>query len=438
MRIFPIITAALVCVALYFLILDRQTLLDFAARFGAQDTTQQTPAAAPDAATTAIATPADATEGDAAVVGRIHVVARRSVAQVTENAVVLRGRTEALRQVVVAAETSGRIVSEPLRAGADVAEGQLLCEIDPGTRLSALAEAEARLLEAQARLPEAQAQLPLARARQAEAEASLNAARIDGNAAARLSESGFASETRAAGAVAAVSSAEAAVSSAAAGVEAAQAAIQSAQSGILAAEAAVTRAQDELTRLAIHAPFAGLLESDTAELGSLMQPGTPCATIIQLDPIKLVGFVPEANVDRIALGAEAGARLASGRQVTGQVTFLSRSADPQTRTFRVEITVPNADQAIRDGQTADILIRTEGTSAHLLPASAMTLSDAGELGVRIVEDGIVAFVPVRMIRDTATGVWLTGLDEVADVITVGQEFVTEGTPVRVTFEELSQ
>ncbi len=200
----------------------------------------------------------------------------------------------------------------------------------------------------------------------------------------------------------------------------------------------MTRAEDELTRLAIHAPFAGLLESDTAELGSLMQPGAPCATIIQLDPIKLVGFVPEANVDRISLGAEAGARLASGRQVTGQVTFLSRSADPQTRTFRVEITVPNADQTIRDGQTADILIRTEGTSAHLLPASAMTLSDAGALGVRVVVDGIVEFVPVRMIRDTATGVWLTGLDEVADVITVGQEFVTEGTPVRVTFEELSQ
>jgi len=120
-----------------------------------------------------------------------------------------------------------------------------------------------------------------------------------------------------------------------ASVEAAQAAIQSAQSGILAAEAAVTRAEEELTRLQIHAPFAGLLESDSAELGSLMHPGTPCATIIQLDPIKLVGFVPEAQIDRVTVGATAGARLASGREVTGDVSFLSRSADPQTRTFRV-------------------------------------------------------------------------------------------------------
>lgn len=432
MRIFPIITAALVCVALYFLILDRDALLGFAARFGGAETEDGS------SAQEAPQTPEIAIAPEAPDDNAVPVVVRRSSAQVTGNAVVLRGRTEAMRQVVVSAETSGRIVSVPLRAGAEVATGQLLCEIDPGTRLSALAEAEARLLEAQARLPEAQAGLPVARARQAEAEAALTAARIDGNAASRLNESGYGSETRAASAAAGVSAAEAAVQSAAASVEAAQAAIQSAQSGILAAEAAVTRAEEELTRLQIHAPFGGLLESDSAELGSLMQPGTPCATIIQLDPIKLVGFVPEAQVDRVIVGATAGARLASGREVTGQVSFLSRSADPQTRTFRVEITVDNADQSIRDGQTADIAIQTEGTSAHLLPASAMTLSDDGTLGLRVVIDGIVRFAPVRMIRDTANGVWLAGLPEVADVITVGQEFVTDGTPVRVTYEELTQ
>jgi multidrug efflux system membrane fusion protein len=200
----------------------------------------------------------------------------------------------------------------------------------------------------------------------------------------------------------------------------------------------VTRAEEEIARLRITAPFAGYLETDTAEIGTLMQPGAPCATVIQLDPIKLVGFVPEAQVDRVTLGAEAGARLASGSQVRGEVTFVSRSADEATRTFRVEITVPNPDVLIRDGQTADILIRSEGTPAHLLPASAMTLNDDGTLGVRIVEDGIVRFVPVRMIRDTANGVWLSGLPEVAGVITVGQEFVTDGVPVRVTYEELTQ
>jgi multidrug efflux system membrane fusion protein len=68
----------------------------------------------------------------------------------------------------------------------------------------------------------------------------------------------------------------------------------------------------------------------------------------------------------------------------------------------------------------------------------MTLNDGGQLGVRIVEEGVARFVPVRMIRDTANGVWLSGLPETADVITVGQEFVTDGVPVRVTYEELTQ
>ena len=432
MRIFPIITALLVCIAIYGLVMERERMVDFAQSFRAQGDAEQpleevTPAVAE--------APADPAPAD----GTVSVVVRRSEATEVDSAVLLRGRTEAARQVEVRAETAGLIVSDPIRAGAFVEEGQLLCEIAPGTREAGLAEAEARLLEAQARLPEAQAQLPVARARQAEAEAALAAAQIDANAASRLSESGFGSETRAASANAAVSAAEAAVEAAAAGVEAAQAAIQSAQSGIRAAEAGVLAAEQEIERLQIFAPFEGFLESDTAEIGALMQPGALCATVIQLDPIKLVGFVPEAEVDRIAVGAPAGARLATGQEVQGTVTFLSRSADPQTRTFRVEIAVDNAGLTIRDGQTADILIMAPGQMAHLVPSSALTLNDEGILGLRIVdEDNIARFAPVTYLRDTIDGVLLAGLPDQADIIVVGQEFVTDGTPVRPHYQEPAQ
>ncbi|MEJ6394899.1 efflux RND transporter periplasmic adaptor subunit [Gymnodinialimonas sp. 2305UL16-5] len=427
MKLFPIVTAILVCVALYFVVLDRATLLGFAGRFVPEPNNAPTQLAELPADTEAV-------EDD----GRMNVIVRRSEAQVTENAVLLRGRTEALRLVDVAAETSGRVISTPIRAGAFVSEGQVMCEIDPGTSQTELEEAQARLAEAEARVPEARARLPEARAMLAQARAQLESAQIDGNAAARLNESGFASETRAASAAAATAAAEAGVESAAATVQGAEAGVQSALASVRSAEAQVTRAENAIEDLTIVAPFSGLLETDTAELGALLQPGTICATIIQLDPIKLVGFVPEAQVDRISLGATAGAQLASGREVQGEVTFVSRSADPQTRTFRVEITVPNVDLTIRDGQTADILIQTEGTPAHLLPSSAMTLSDDGQLGVRIVVDGVVEFAPVTMMRDTARGVWLSGLPQTADVITVGQEFVTAGVEVRTTLEELTQ
>ncbi|MEL6532051.1 MAG: efflux RND transporter periplasmic adaptor subunit [Pseudomonadota bacterium] len=421
MRILSVIVAILVCVAIYFVVLDRDRLLAFAARFQPDAPAETAQMGDAEAASEADATEAMAeTEDD----GLVHVLVVASRASTVSDEILLRGRTEAARQVTASAETSGRVVSEPIRAGAFVEEGAVMCRIDPGTRQAALAEARANLATAEARLPEAIA-------RQDEAEAALTAAQIDANAASRLSESGFASETRAATTAASLRAAEAAIRSAAAGVEAAS-------SGIESAEAGVTRAEEEISRLEIVAPFAGLLETDTAEIGSLLQPGVPCATIIELDPMKLVGFVPESQVDRLELGRGARAVLSSGREITGDVTFLSRSADPQTRTFRVEVTVDNADLSIRDGQTADIFLATAGEPAHLLPGSAMTLNDDGQLGMRIVEDGIVAFVPIRVLRDTQNGVVVTGLPEEADVIVVGQEFVTQGVPVRVSYQELTQ
>ncbi|WP_208351808.1 efflux RND transporter periplasmic adaptor subunit [Pseudaestuariivita rosea] len=358
MRLFPILTALLVSGFLYLMVFERDALMAFAA--GAAETMDT------------------AADTESAGIKPVSVMALRSNAQSIDNAVILRGQTEAWREVVVRAETSGLVVSDPLRKGSRVNAGDLLCQIDPGTREAQLTEAEARLQEA----------------------------RINDNAASQLSEGGFASQTRVASTTAAVQ----------------------------AAEAGVKAARTEIDRLAIHAPFAGLLESDTAEIGSLLQPGDQCATVIQLDPIKLVGFVPEVDVDRITVGARAAARLTSGRDVTGDVVFVARSADELTRTFEVEIAVQNNDLAIRDGQTVEILIASDGLNAHLLPGSALTLDDNGTLGVRVIDDQSKAsFAPVTFIRDSIEGVWVDGLPQTVEVIVVGQEYVTDGVPVTPTY-----
>lgn len=448
MKITPFITAILVMALLFVIVLKRDALYEFAG--------VSTEAVAED-------DPVDESNEDADQ-ALIKVVVMRSSAQSLDNAVVLRGRTEAARQVEVRAETSGLVISEPLRKGTEVVEGDLLCRLNPGTRQAALAEAQGRLAEAQARLPEAEARVPEAEARRAEAISRiaesegrvaealsrLSEAQINQNAAEQLSQDGFASESRVANADASLESARAGVTSGEAAVEGAragvvgaeasirgaQAAIEAARAGISSAAAGVAAAERELDRLALTAPFSGLLETDTAELGALLQPGMPCATIIQLDPIKLVGFAPEADVGKITVGAMAGARLASGAEVIGQVTFLSRSADQTTRTFRVEVTVPNADKSIRDGQTADILVAAEGRSAHLLPQSSLTLNDNGELGVRLLSEGNVnVFAPITLLRDTIDGVWVSGLAETIEVIVVGQEYILDGIAVEPTYRE---
>lgn len=359
MRFVSGLTALVVAVALYLLVMERDRIMP--ARTLAEDP-----------APTAQATP-QAASG-------VPVLVRVVQAQAVDNAVLLRGRTEAARSVEVRAETTARVISEPLRRGAFVNAGEVLCRLDPGTRAESLAEAEARL-----------------------AEADLGARNAD-----QLTTGGFATETRR----------------------------LTAQSALLAATAAVQSARRDLERLEIRAPFSGLLEDDAAELGALLQSGGLCARVIQLDPIRLVGFAAEADVGRIEVGALAGGRLADGTQLAGRVTFLARSADPMTRTFRVEVTVPNPDLAIRDGQTADMLIGTEGVRAHLIPASVLTLDDAGRVGVRLADDTDIArFAPLRVLRDTTEGLWVTGMPDTARLIVRGQDYVTEGTALAVTLAE---
>ena len=360
MRILSIITAALVAAGLYLLVMERDRLI---------------PPRAPEAPATAAETPAPPPPDPSGL--PVGVLVQVVQAQPLDNAVVLRGRTEAARSVELRAETTARVVSEPLRRGAFVNAGEVLCRLDPGPRAAALAEAEARL-----------------------AEAELGARNADA-----LTEGGFAAETRR----------------------------LSAQSALKAATAAVQTARRELERLEIRAPFSGLLEDDAAELGTLLQPGGLCARVIQPDPIRLVAYVAEADVGRIEVGAPGAGRLADGRALTGRVTFLARSADPMTRTFRVEVTVPNPDLTIRDGQTADLLIATDSVQAHLIPASVLTLDDAGRVGVRLADEGDRArFVPVRVLRDTAQGLWVAGLPATARLIVRGQEYVTEGVALTVT------
>lgn len=365
MKLSSIITAIFVCIGLYFLIMERERLFGFAGVETAETDVE------PEVQETAA--------NDAEVSEAISVLVMKSEAQDVRSGIVLRGETNAFRLLEVRAETDGTIISQPLRKGTFVNEGQLLCELDPGTKGSALAEARARLAEAE----------------------------IANKASADLVKKGFASETQAI-------SREAALES---------------------ARATVTRAEDAIANLQITAPFTGLLESDSAEFGALIQPGTLCATVIALDPIKLVGFATEQQVSRIDVGALAGARLINGDEVSGTVSFVSRSADPTTRTFRVEINVPNPSLKIRDGSTADIQIALAGVKGHLLPQSVLTLNKDGKLGIRAAVNDTAQFFAVEVIRDSAEGIWVTGLPETLDVIVLGQEYVVTGTPVAVTYRE---
>jgi multidrug efflux system membrane fusion protein len=418
MRIVSLITAAAVVSILYVLVFERDVLRGFSDGENIEELANDLGDGPELNSGVGIATSKPEKSKEV-----ISVVVVESSAKTIDSAVVLRGETAAARLVEVRSETSGQVINEPLKKGATISQDQVLCRLDPGTRQASLSDAVAGLAEARARVPETQAKLDEAKARLAEAK-------INFNAANKLSEGGYASETRVASAEAAVRAAEASIASATAGFDSTRSKIQS-------AEASVAIANKEIERISLTAPFDGILETDTAELGTLLQPGALCAKIIQLNPIKFVGFVPETELGRIIKGSTATAKLLDGQEIQGTVTFVSRSADQTTRTFRVEIEADNADLSISKGQTAEISIASDGTQAHLLPQSALTLDDSGALGVRTVdEQSKVLFFETDLIRDTMKGVWLKGLPEKTNVIVLGQEYVTDGVEVQQVFQEV--
>jgi len=328
-------------------------------------------AAPPAAGTIAEATPAKAGKNPP-----VPVMVIESLAQPTISVLTLRGRTVASRKVSVPAETAGLVTSPPLRKGTTVTAGDVLCRLDPGARAAQLLEAEAMLAEA----------------------------RVEAEAATTLSQKGFASETSRI----------------------------ASEAQLEAAQAQVDLVKLDIARLVIRAPFSGLLETDTAELGSRLGPGGTCATVIDLSSVKVEGYVSEQEVDLIERSQAASARLINGRIIPGEISFISRVSDPETRTYLVEVTLPNDDGRIRDGMTAELRIDLPAEIAHLIPQTALTLDDSGRLGVRIAVDGKARFVETRIVRDQVDGVWVTGLPESASVIVVGQEFVRDGRAVLPT------
>ena len=182
----------------------------------------------------------------------------------------------------------------------------------------------------------------------------------------------------------------------------------------------------------IVAPFSGYLETLRVEEGDFLNTGAVCAALIDPDPMLIVADIAEKDIAQVQLGSEARAKLISGRFISGEVTFIASSADKNTRTFRVEISVDNKDRTIRDGVSAEIYIKGKEEAAHKISPAILSLNDQGKLGVRTVTaDNRVEFKEINILEDTNSGMWVSGLGEEARIITLGQEYVFQGQTVNV-------
>ena len=300
---------------------------------------------------------------------------RAFAARETVNELVLFGRTEAERQVDLKAETVGRVVAVGATKGEFLDKGAIIVRL-------AMDDRQARLEEAKARIEHE---------------------RIAFDAARRLSLKEFRSKVQ----------------------------LAEAKAKLETAKAALARIQTDIARTVIRAPFAGVLDDRPVEIGDYVAVGAVVARIVDLDPILIVGSVSERDVARIDVGTTAWARLVSRERVEGRVRYVSRMGDDATRTFRVEVAVPNPGAAVAEGLTVELRLPTARVRAHRVSPAVLTLSDKGVVGVKAVDaGGRVVFHPVRLIADGPEGAWLAGLPDEVTLITVGQEFVRPGQRVR--------
>ena len=201
-----------------------------------------------------------------------------------------------------------------------------------------------------------------------------------------------------------------------------------------AAKAAYDLANLDLERTRIKAPFSGVVEQQPAKTGDYLIAGfganMACAVMVDIDPLIVVVAVSERNIAKLQNGMTARVKLVTGETVSGEIRYIATSADPKTRTFRVEIAVANKNWSLRDGVTADISIPLNAKPAHYFSPAILSLNDAGQIGVRLVDDkNLVRFKTVKVLANDTDGVWVAGLARKVRIITVGQEYVIDGQQV---------
>jgi membrane fusion protein, multidrug efflux system len=295
-------------------------------------------------------------------------------AQNRNASITVRGRTQALHSVDVKAEVDGVVQALHFEKGDFVKAGQVLCELKTNDRAAKLDQARAQVAETDQKY----------------------------KANIALDKEGYLAKTL----------------------------LAESATALEAARANERTMAIDLANTQIRAPFDGLVDDRYVNVGDYMAVADKCALLVAPQPFLAIGMVSEHDVSSIKPGDPASATLVTGETVEGHVRFIGDRADTTTRTFRLEVELPNPDAKLRDGVSADIHLPVRNLKAARISPGILVLDDNGVVGVRTVESGVVHFKPVQIVSDGPDGMWVTGIADEAVVITVGQEFVSEGSRVK--------
>ena len=302
------------------------------------------------------------------------VVVTNFKSQPTQRSISLYGRTAPDRQATLGAEVSGTVEKLLVRKGQRVSEGQPLIQLNKADRELQLKRAEALLMVREK----------------------------EHNAARSLRDRGLQGEV----------------------------AFSQAEASLIDAKATVRNLELALENTLIEAPFDGIVETLHIEKGDYLGVGDPVATVVDLDPLVINADVSERHIQQIHTGQKARISLLNGYSTEGELRYQASVASAQTNTFAIEIEIPNPAMKLAAGVSADVELKLDKQSAIKVTPSMLALDESGNLGIKtLASDNRVNFIPIAIVKVEPDGVWLSGVGDQVDVITVGQGFVRAGDNV---------
>ncbi|CAH58241.1 efflux RND transporter periplasmic adaptor subunit [Ehrlichia ruminantium] len=290
----------------------------------------------------------------------------------------LMAEVEAFRSVNIMPEVSGKVLDILVRDGDYVQKGDILVKVEKYEKLAQLKQAQALLKQ-----------------RELEYKASQS-----------LNESGYRSEINDALSFAALES----------------------------ARADVKKAEINLDNTDIKAPFAGFIDKINVQTGGLVSnsSGLPIVQLVDFAKIKIVTYVPEKYISRLKVGDMCSISMIKDKEIEVPIVFISKVINRHTRTYRVEMLLDNSDTKILvEGAVYSIKVPVGKYQAHKISSSALDLQNNGDLGIKIIVDNKVKFIPVEIIDTEYNGdVWVSNIPDTLDIITLGHEYVLDNAYIK--------
>ncbi len=318
--------------------------------------------------------------GSEVVPDKFRVKVKTIVAETMPDNLYLQGQIEAAREIEIKAEVQGVITRLGSKKGSRLKQGDHILELDLSDRLARLKKAKAEL----------------------------EVKKSERKAGAKLQEKNLLSKNQ----------------------------HQQNIANVLAGEAEVKEIEVEISKTRVKAPFASVLNDVHVEMGDFVSIGDALVFLVDDSHVLISAEVPQQYIAKIALGQRVEATLLDDRKLEGSISFISTSANPNTKTFRIEAKAKNVKNIMRFGQSARVSILLGEQKAHKLTASLLDLDSEGVLQVKGVDGkNRVVTHSVDIIRSERDGLWLKGLPDEFRVITIGQGFVSQGDEVVAVDEQ---